>query len=68
MVTIEHTVRLATELDESHPMAQRLLSLPPKTLNKLLVDAGCEFVGKALPALNEGNEYATLRLADTQEV
>jgi hypothetical protein len=62
MVTIPHSVNFVTELDESHPITQRLLSIdnPSKfladMLAELLVSEG--FISK----LNENNSYATLKV------
>jgi hypothetical protein len=62
MVTIPHSVNFVTELDESHPITQRLLSIdnPSKfladMLAEMLVSEG--FIDK----LNENNSYATLKV------
>jgi hypothetical protein len=62
MVTIPHSVNFVTELDESHPITQRLLSVdnPSKfladMLAEMLVSEG--FIDK----LNENNSYATLKV------
>jgi hypothetical protein len=62
MVKIEHSVNFVTELDESHPITQRLLAVdnPSKFLGdmlaELLVAEG--FISK----LNENNSYATLKV------
>jgi hypothetical protein len=62
MVTIPHSVNFVTELDESHPITQRLLSIdnPSKFLGdmlaEMLVSEG--FIAK----LNENNSYATLKV------
>jgi hypothetical protein len=62
MITIPHSVNFVTELDESHPITQRLLAVdnPSKfladMLAELLVSEG--FISK----LNENNTYAILKV------
>jgi hypothetical protein len=62
MVTIPHSVNFVTELDESHPITQRLLSIdnPSKFLADMLAEmlVAEGFIDK----LNENNSYATLKV------
>ena len=62
MVTIPHSVNFVTELDENHPITQRLLSIdnPSKFLADMLAEmlVAEGFISK----LNENNSYATIKV------
>jgi hypothetical protein len=63
MVTIPHSVNFVTELDESHPIVQRLLN-NVENPSKFLADMLAELLISEgfLDKLNEGNSYATLKV------
>jgi hypothetical protein len=64
MVTIAHTLNLATELDEKNPIAQRLIALgdeAPDFLAKVFADF-LEEEG-ILKMMNENNTWAKVVLA-----
>jgi hypothetical protein len=66
MVNVEHSLKFVTELEESHPTARLLLSLPKAEqvamlegmLHELLVPA----LIPAIELLNENNSFATLKV------
>lgn len=68
MITIPHSLQFVTELDETHPMAIRLLALPEEMqivmLESMLKDLLAPRIQSALDELNAGNSYATLKVAD----
>jgi hypothetical protein len=68
MVNIEHTLTFVTELDETHPTAIRLLSLPDEMqvpfLERMLKEMLAPRIQPALDELNEGNSWATLKVAE----
>ena len=68
MVNIQHTLTFVTELDETHPTAIRLLSLPNEMqvpfLERMLKEMLAPRIQPALDELNEGNSWATLKVAD----
>jgi hypothetical protein len=68
MVNIEHTLTFVTELDETHPTAIRLLSLPEEMqvpfLERMLKEMLAPRIQPALDELNEGNSWATLKVAE----
>jgi hypothetical protein len=58
MIYIPYTVEMVTEIDETHPVSQRILSLgeeAPKILTELFESL---LTDEILPKLNEGNSYA----------
>ena len=66
MVKVEHSLRFITELDETNPTAQRLLSLD-KDMQVLLLEGMLQnlLVPDIMPLidnLNAGNSYATLKV------
>jgi len=67
MTKIEHSLKFVTELDETHPVAIRLLSLPNEMqmqlLESMLKEMLAPRIQPALDELNEGNSYATLKVA-----
>jgi hypothetical protein len=68
MVNIEHTLTFVTELDETHPTAIRLLSLPDEMqivmLESMLKEMLAPRIQPALDELNEGNSWAILKVAE----
>ena len=67
MVKIEHSLKFVTEVDETHPVGIRLLSLSKTDQVQLLESMLKELVApKIQPALDEINErgtYAILKVA-----
>ena len=67
MVLIEHNLRFVTELDETNPVAIRLLNLEKEMqiemLEGLLKEVLAPMIQPALDEVNEGNSWATLRVA-----
>ena len=66
MKTVEHSLRFITELDETNPTAQQLLSLD-KDMQALLLEGMLHtlLVPDILPLidnLNAGNSYAILKV------
>ena len=66
MKTVEHSLRFITELDETDPTAQQLLSLD-KDMQTLLLEGMLHslLVPDIMPLidnLNAGNSYATLKV------
>ena len=68
MVQIPHSLQFVTELDETNPIAQRLLALPTidqvALLESMLKDLLAPRIQSALDELNAGNSYATLKVAE----
>jgi hypothetical protein len=68
MVQIAHNLTFVTELDETHPTAIRLLSLPHEMqapfLELMLKEMLAPRIQPALDELNEGNSWATLKVAE----
>ena len=68
MVKIEHNLKFVTEVDETHPVGIRLLSLSETDQVQLLESMLKELVAPRIqPALDEINErgtYAILKVAD----
>jgi hypothetical protein len=68
MVTIPHTLKFETELDETHPIAQRLLSLSLEDqvtmLEGMLKALVAPKLTEILDELNENNSYALLKVAE----
>ena len=67
MVLIEHSLRFVTELDETHPVAIRLLSLEKEMqvefLESMLKQLLAPRIQPALDEINEGGSYAILKVA-----
>ena len=68
MTKIYHSLQFVTELDETHPIAQQLLALSTidqvTLLESMLKDLLAPRIQPALDELNEGNSYATLKVAE----
>ena len=68
MKTIKHSLKFVTELDETNPTAQRLLSLPKEMqttlLEQMLKDLVAPSLKSIIDELNAGNSYATLKVAN----
>jgi hypothetical protein len=68
MVKINHSLQFVTELDETHPIAQQLLALPTidqvAMLEAMLKELLAPKIQPMLDFLNEGNSYATLKVAE----
>jgi len=64
MVTIAHTLNLATELDETNPLAQRLLALGDEAPD-FLARVFAEFIEEEgiLETMNANNTWAKVVLA-----
>jgi hypothetical protein len=67
-VKIEHSLKFVTEVDETHPVGIRLLSLPNEMqiqmLESMLKDLLAPALGPALDEINKGGSYAILKVAD----
>jgi hypothetical protein len=67
MTKINHSLNFVTELDESHPIAKKLLALPEEMriamLEGMLVELLVPRLQPVLDELNAGNSYATLKVA-----
>jgi hypothetical protein len=67
MVKIPHSLKFVTELDESHPTARLLLSLPEAEqiamLEGMLHDLLVPALTPAIELLNENNSFAILKVA-----
>jgi hypothetical protein len=67
MKTIKHSLHFVTELDETNPTAKKLLDLPADEqimlLEGMLKELVAPKLSKTIKELNEGNSFATLRLA-----
>jgi hypothetical protein len=68
MVKIEHNLKFVTEVDETHPVAIRLLSLEKETqvkfLETMLKEMLAPRIQPALDELNENGSYAILKVAE----
>ena len=68
MTKIEHSLKCVTELDETHPTAIRLLSLEKEMqvlmLEGMLKELLAPKIQPVIDELNEGNSYATLKVAE----
>jgi hypothetical protein len=68
MVKIEHSLKFVTELDETNPTAIRLLNLEKEMqvlmLEGLLKEVLAPMIQPALDEVNEGNSWATLKVAE----
>ena len=65
-VSINHKLEFVTELDETNPIAKRLLALSNEEqvemLEGMLKALVAPKLGQILDELNEGNSYATLKV------
>ena len=68
MVKIEHSLKFVTEVDETHPIGIRLLSLPDEMqivmLESMLKQLLAPRIQPALDELNENGSYAILKVAE----
>jgi hypothetical protein len=68
MVKIEHNLKFVTEVDETHPVSIRLLSLEKemqvKFLESMLKELLAPRIQPALDEINEGGSYAILKVAE----
>jgi hypothetical protein len=68
MVKIEHNLKFVTEVDETHPIGIRLLSLPEDMqivmLESMLKELLAPKIQPALDEINEGGSYAILKVAE----
>jgi hypothetical protein len=66
MKTIKHTLEFVTELDETDPTAQRLLSLPENEAQSLLKSMLVNLfsMDELIDVVNEGNSWAKLKLVN----
>jgi hypothetical protein len=68
MVKIEHSLKFITEVDETHPIGIRLLSLPDEMqivmLESMLKELLAPRIQPALDEINEGGSYAILKVAE----
>jgi hypothetical protein len=68
MQKIEHNLKFVTELDETHPVAMRLLELPHEMrvtmLESMLKEFLVPFIQPEIERLNENGSYAILKVAE----
>jgi hypothetical protein len=68
MVKIKHTLEFETELDETHSVAKRLLSLPLEMqssfLSEMLKDLIVPELNPILNKINQGNSWAKLVVSE----
>lgn len=68
MVKIPHSLNFVTELDETHPVAMRLLELPDEMrvtmLESMLKEFLVPFIQPEIERLNENGSYAILKVAE----
>jgi hypothetical protein len=68
MVKVEHSLKFVTEVDETHPVGIRLLSLPQEMqiamLESMLKDLLAPRIQPALDEINENGTYAILKVAE----
>ena len=68
MVKVNHSLNFVTELDENHPVALRLLSLPEQMqvemLESMLKEMLVPFIQPEIDRINEGGTYAILKVAE----
>ncbi len=68
MVKVEHSLKFVTEVDETHPIGIRLLSLPEEMqivmLESMLKELLAPRIQPALDEINEGGSYAILKVAE----
>jgi hypothetical protein len=67
MVQIQHSLNFITEVDETHPVGIRLLSLPQEMqiamLEGMLKELLAPAIQPAIDHLNENGSYAILKVA-----
>jgi hypothetical protein len=68
MVQIQHSLNFVTEVDETHPVGIRLLSLPQEMqiamLESMLKELLAPAIQPAIDHINEGGSYAILKVAE----
>jgi hypothetical protein len=68
MVKVNHSLNFVTELDETHPVAMRLLELPHEMqvqmLESMLKEFLVPFIQPEIERLNENGSYAILKVAE----
>jgi hypothetical protein len=68
MVKIEHNLKFVTEVDETHPVGIRLLSLSEldqvQLLESMLKELLAPRIQPALDEINERGTYAILKVAE----
>jgi hypothetical protein len=68
MVKVEHSLKFVTEFDETHPVAQRFLSLDNYSqiamLESMLKSLVLPAIQPAIDEINEGGSYAILKVAE----
>jgi hypothetical protein len=68
MTKVEHNLKFVTEFDESHPVAQRFLSLDEysqiQMLESMLKDLLATAIQPVIDHLNENGSYAILKIAE----
>ena len=68
MTKVEHSLKFVTEFDETHPTAQRFLSLEEEQqvamLESMLKDLLVSAIQPVIDEINEGGSYAILKVAN----
>ena len=68
MVKINHSLQFVTELDETHPVAMRLLELPEQMqiamLESMLKQLLAPKIQPVIDEINENGSYAILKVAE----
>ena len=68
MVKIPHSLHFITEVDETHPVGAQLIALEESMrvimLESMLKELLAPRIQPVLDTLNEGNSYATLKVAE----
>ena len=68
MTKVEHNLKFVTEFDESHPVAQRFLSLDEysqiQMLESMLKDLLATAIQPVIDHINENGSYAILKIAE----
>ena len=71
MTTIKHSLEFETDILETSPVGKVLLKLSAdeqvKILNKILKETLAPELTEILKGLNEGNSFATLKVASDSE-
>jgi hypothetical protein len=68
MTKVEHSLKFVTEFDETHPVAQRFLSLDKysqiEMLESMLKDLLATKIQPVIDHINENGSYAILKIAE----
>jgi hypothetical protein len=68
MKKITHSLQFVTEVDETHPVGIRLLSLPDEMqivmLEGMLKELLAPMIQPVIDEINKGGSYAILKVAD----